>query len=237
MITLPRPLPLRGCAARRRHRIHRRKRAHPGRILSHVQRLARPAKADRALLRLPAQGNRRHRGAPALTIRMGTDRRYSAARSGDQDRHSAEKGRIREHFALAGRCRRIHRAFDQIQRARTRRRAHAADRLCLADRRARKSGDRPAGLAQHHRHAGEKGHHRDHSKARGRAVWPARSGSEGALEFQSHRLPAPDRHVPGEAAYLGFSAGNRPAIWRQTSHHRAALHSIRSKPCGAPTKI
>ena len=37
--------------------------AHPGRVFSHLQRAVRPAEADRDLLRLPAEGNLRHRGA------------------------------------------------------------------------------------------------------------------------------------------------------------------------------
>ena len=37
-------------------------------------------------------------------------------------------------------------------------------------------------------------------------------------------LPAPGGHVPGEAAHLRVASRNRPPVWRQASHHRAALH-------------
>ena len=67
------------------------RRAHPGRIFSHVQRALRSAEADRDFVRLPAEGNLRHRGALALAIRMGIDRRYPDARPGNEDRHSSEE--------------------------------------------------------------------------------------------------------------------------------------------------
>ena len=85
-------------------------------------------------------------------------------------------------------------------------------------------------LAQHHRHAGKEGHHRADPEARRRAVRLARSGSEGPLELQGHRLPAPDRHVHREAAHLRVAAGNRPAVWRQAPHHGAALHQQDRRP-------
>ena len=51
----------------------------------------------------------------------------------------------------------------------------------------------------------------------------ARAGSESPQQFQGDRFPAPGRHVPREAAHLRFAAGNRQAVWRQASHHGAAL--------------
>ena len=45
--------------------------------------------------RLPAEGHQLHRRASAFAIRMGPDRRYSAARPRNQDCYSPEKGRER----------------------------------------------------------------------------------------------------------------------------------------------
>ncbi len=42
-------------------------------------------------------------------------------------------------------------------------------------------------------------------------------------QFTRHRLSAANCHVSGEASDGSFPAGNRPAIWRQASHHGFAL--------------
>ena len=52
---LPRPFPYRRCSARGRYSVHRRKRTHPGRVLSYLQRSVRTAETDRDFFRLPAQ--------------------------------------------------------------------------------------------------------------------------------------------------------------------------------------
>ena len=43
-------------------------------------------------------------------------------------------------------------------------------------------------------------------------------------------LSAPGGHVPREAAYLRVASGNRPAVRRQASHHRAAFHQQDRNP-------
>ena len=68
-------------AADRRHSVHLAERAHAGGVLPHLQRAAREHEADRDRLRPPAQGTDGDRRPAALALRVGTDRRHSAARS------------------------------------------------------------------------------------------------------------------------------------------------------------
>ena len=78
---LPRPLPHGGCAADRRHPVHLAEGAHAGGVLPHLQRAARSDEAGGDRLGPSAQGADRDRGAAALALRVGPDRRHSTARS------------------------------------------------------------------------------------------------------------------------------------------------------------
>ncbi len=46
---------------------------------------------------------------------------------------------------------------------------------------------------------------------------------QGQEQLAGHRLPPPDRHVPGQAPDRRVAAGDWAAIWRQAPHHRPAL--------------
>ena len=81
--------------AHRRHPVHLRQGADAGRVLPHLQRPLRVAQADRRLQRLLAQGHPGHRGAPALALRVGPDRRHPAAGLRDARRDPQEEGRAR----------------------------------------------------------------------------------------------------------------------------------------------
>ena len=83
---VPRTLPQRRRAPRGRHSVHRRQGAHADGVLPHVQRAARRAEADRAQQRLPAPPDHRTRRTAAQPVRMGPDRRHSAAGPRDEDR-------------------------------------------------------------------------------------------------------------------------------------------------------
>ena len=94
-----------------------------------------------------------------------------------------------------------------------------------------------ASAEEHYRDAGKEGHHRADSEARRRNLRSARAGFESPQQFQGDRLPAPGGHVRREAAHLRVASGNRPAIRRQASHHRAALDQQDRNRCARPTKI
>ena len=64
----------------------------------------------------------------------------------------------------------------------------------------------------------------------GEVLWLARAGFEGAQQLAANCLPAPGRHVRGQAADLRFATGNRAAIRRKTPHHRAALDQQNREP-------
>ena len=82
---------------------------------------------DRPLQRPPAQGVRRAGGAPALALRVGSDRRHPAARPGDAHRHPARQGRGTRHPG-ARRGARVHRPAGAEQHPRTGRRAQPRHR-------------------------------------------------------------------------------------------------------------
>ena len=71
------------------------------------------------------------RRAPAIAVRMGTDRRHPVARSRDKSRNSQEKGRSRGRSAARQR-RDLHRRQDQVEHPRTRRVADSPGRVRLA---------------------------------------------------------------------------------------------------------
>ena len=88
----PRALPQRGRAARRRHPVRVGQGRHADRVLPHVQRALRRAEADRAQQRSSAARNPGARGTAAIALRVGADRRYSAAGSSrPRSRFSSEK--------------------------------------------------------------------------------------------------------------------------------------------------
>ena len=120
-------------AARRRHPVSRRQGRDAERVLPHVQRALRLAEADRAEQRLSAARNSRARGAAAVAIRVGPDRRHSVARPRDENRDSQEKGGSRS-GAAARRCGDLHCGEDQVEHPRARRIADSPDRLRVADR-------------------------------------------------------------------------------------------------------
>ena len=130
---LPRALSHRRRAARRRHPVPRRQGRHADRVLPHVQRAVRLAEADRPQQRLSAARDSRARGAAAIALRVGTDRRHPVARSRDEGRDSEEEGGHRG-GAAARRRRDLHRGQDQVEHPRARRIADSADRVRLADR-------------------------------------------------------------------------------------------------------
>ena len=81
---VPQPLPQHGPAAHRRHPVHRRQGEDPGGVLPHLQLDPRVAQADRAHLRQGAARHPRPRGAAAVALRVGPDRRHPDARPRDQ---------------------------------------------------------------------------------------------------------------------------------------------------------
>ena len=128
---LPRPLPADRPAADRRHPVHRRQGTDPGRVLPHVQRDPRGRQADRAVVRPAAEGDHDARGAAAVALRVGPDRRPDGARPRDPDRDPARQGRgagrpdhVRRH--------RVHRPQGRLQHPRARGRAQPDRRLRVA---------------------------------------------------------------------------------------------------------
>ena len=89
---VPRQVPHHRPAPDRRHPVHLGQGADPGGVLPHLQRPLRGAEADRPDLRRGAQGDSRPRGAPALALRVGADRRHPAARLRDARGHPQEEG-------------------------------------------------------------------------------------------------------------------------------------------------
>ena len=89
---LPQALSAHRPAAHRRHPVHRRQGADPGRVLPHLQRHPRGRQADRPLERPTAQADHDARGAPAQPLRVGSHRRPDAAGPGDAHRHPARQG-------------------------------------------------------------------------------------------------------------------------------------------------
>ena len=83
--------------------------------------------------RLSAARDPGARGAAAIALRVGADRRHPAARSRDQNRDSEEEGRNRGSSAARQR-RDLHRGQNQVEHPRARRLADPADRLRVADR-------------------------------------------------------------------------------------------------------
>ena len=132
----PRALSQRRRPARRRHPVPRRQGRHAERVLPHLQRALRLAEADRHQQRLSAARDPVARGAAALAVRVGPDRRHPAAGSRDEGRDPQEKGGNRRHSA-AGQRRDLHRRQDQVEHPRARRIADPPDRVRVADRRAR----------------------------------------------------------------------------------------------------
>ena len=94
----PRALSQRRRAAGRRHPVPRRQGRHADRVLPHVQRAVRLAEADRHQQRLPAARDSAARGAAAIAVRVGTDRRHPVAGSRDEGRDSQEEGGGRSAF-------------------------------------------------------------------------------------------------------------------------------------------
>ena len=90
---VPRALPHHRPPAHRRHPVHLRQGADAGGVLPHLQRSLRVAQADRRLQRLLAQGHSGHRGAPALALRVGPDRRHPATGLRDPGGDPQEEGR------------------------------------------------------------------------------------------------------------------------------------------------
>ncbi len=167
---LPRSLSHRGRAAHRRHPVHCPERAHPGGVLSHLQRPAREHEADRDRLRSAAQGTGGDRRSPSLALRVGPHRRHSAARSGNQGRDPAKKGGDRIGHT-AHRRRPVHRFQCAHQRPRIGGRPGSPDRLVPAQSRRHHPLHHPAVPQAVHRHAGAQGDHRGASSA----PWPSSS--------------------------------------------------------------
>ena len=126
------------------------KEGHAERVLPHVQRAVRFTEADRHQQRLPAARDSLARGAAAIALRVGPDRRHPAAGSRDEGRNSQEKGRNRGNSAARQRCD-LHRGKDQVEHPRARGIAHPPHRVCVADRpgdfaaaRAGRAAQRPA---------------------------------------------------------------------------------------------
>ena len=90
---LPRALPLDRRAAGRRHPVPGQQGAHAGGVLPHLQHALHQPETDHPLLRLAAAQHSDARGAPALPLRVGPDRRHPAARPRDQGRDPAPQGR------------------------------------------------------------------------------------------------------------------------------------------------
>ena len=129
----PRALSIGRRAARRRHPVSRRQGRHADRVLPHLQRAVRFAEADRAEQRLSAARDSGARGAPALALRVGPDRRHSVAGSRDEGRDSqAESGN--RSGAAARQRRDVHRRQDQVEHPRARGIADSPHRVRVADR-------------------------------------------------------------------------------------------------------
>ena len=60
--------------------------------------------------------------------------------------------------------------------------------------------------------------------------------NQGPRTTARDRLPPPDCHVPGETSHRCVAAGDWEAVWRQTSHDRAAPGGQDRGGCGRPDK-
>ena len=120
-------------AAHRRHPVHRRQGADPGRVLPHVQRHPRGRQADRPALRPAAEGDPDPRGAPPQPVRVGPHRRPDRPGPRDPHRDPAGQGRGGRGPDHVGRHR-VHRPQGRQQHPRARGRAEPDRRLRLDGR-------------------------------------------------------------------------------------------------------
>ena len=234
---LPRALSQRRRPARRRHPVPRRQGRHADRVLPHVQRALRRAEADRPQQRLPAARDPGARGAAALAVRVGTDRRHPAAGSRDQGRDSQEEGRSRGGSAARQR-RDLHRRQDQVEHPRARGIAHPAGRVRVADRpgdlAAARAG-RAAATSSTHDEQG--GHDRDHPEVRRRLLPAEGARPEVAQQLEVDRDAAPDRDVPLQVADARVAARRSAGASAASTTRRSSTPSARSRTCESATEI
>ncbi|CAA9562941.1 MAG: Chromosomal replication initiator protein DnaA, partial [uncultured Thermomicrobiales bacterium] len=222
---VPVPLPRRRHPDDRRHPVHRRQGEHAGRVLPHLQRPPPERQAGDHHQRQAAEGDRRARGAAALPLRGGAQRRRPAARLRDADRDPALQG--------GGAGGPSSQRRDRVRGAAGRRQQHPGtrggpqqdprpgrDHRPVAD-----DGAGDGGPDRHRRRwatrQGEPGRRgrRRRRPLRGRPQGPARAGPD-----QGDRAAPPGGDVPDPGVHRRLAGRHRAGARRAGPHHGDARH-------------
>ncbi len=174
--------------------------AHAGGVLPHLQHALHEPEADHPLLRLPAAQHPADRGAAALALRMGPDRRHPAARSRDQGRHPAPQGR----FASASTCPTTWPSSSPARSNRTSASSRVCSTACSPSPRSPASRCRSSSPRETLKdilpEGGRQTDRGRHHQARGAALRPEGLGDQEQDQLAADRLPAPGRDVPLQAS-------------------------------------